>query len=207
MRPVNPAAQSLREERGGFGTRQLIWIEARNRISGAVEALGLWSGEDDATFSLTDAWTRATVTRTFAGFGTLLEVKLPRLEVGLSVRPAIVSLGAFAPAVLQAVRQYDVRGARVQIWEATLSPESGLIIGFETTFKGFANRAPIKRPVPGGQAGLELTLVSTARLLAVSSPRRKSDVEQQRRNGDRIRRYKALAKSLDIAWGMKDVRK
>lgn len=57
MRPVDPAAQALREARGGLAERVLVWIAARNRLTGDVEALGLWTGEDSETIAFADLWT------------------------------------------------------------------------------------------------------------------------------------------------------
>ena len=67
MRAVNPGAQALREARGGLAERFMVWIEARNRASNAVEALGLWTGEDTEDITALDLWTNATATRTYAG--------------------------------------------------------------------------------------------------------------------------------------------
>lgn len=201
MRPVDSAAQALRALRGGIATRVLAWIEARNRTSGTIEGLGLWSGGDTQTFTLTDAWSGSLVTRPFQGAGALLSLGSIRHEAGLNVRPVSVGLSVVSPAVIEAVRVYDVRGARVQLWELTLDPETGLAAGApEARYKGYVNKAPLPRPVPGGDASLELSLVSTARLLSIPYPRRKSDAEQQRRSGDRLRRYKASAGSIDLPW-------
>ena len=74
-------------------------------------------------------------------------------QAGLSVRPVRLSLSAMSAPVIDAVRLYDPRGARVQIWRRTLSPETGLQVGVpEPWFKGFCNKAPIPRPEPGGEA-------------------------------------------------------
>ena len=41
MRAVNATAQAEREKRSGLAERVMVWIEARNRASNAVEALSL----------------------------------------------------------------------------------------------------------------------------------------------------------------------
>ena len=107
----------------------MVWIAARNRLTGDIEALGLWSGEDTETITVTDMWTGAPATRVFHGAGSLLGISAVQHEAGLSVRPVRLSLSAMDAAVIDAVRVYDPRGARVQVWRRTLSPETGLQVG------------------------------------------------------------------------------
>ena len=208
MRAVNSAAQALRAERGGLAERTLVWIAARNRLTDGIEALGLWSGEDSETITVTDMWTGAPASRVFHGAGSTLGVSSVQHEAGLSVRPVRLSLSALSAPVIDAVRLYDPRGAKVQIWRRTLSPETGLQVGVpEPWFKGFCNKAPIPRPEPGGEAVLEMELVSTTRLVAIPNGRRKSDAAQRTRDpDDRFRRYKAVARTIDVPWGEKDGR-
>ena len=209
MRAVDSAAQALRAERGGLAERIMVWIAARNRSTDDIEALGLWSGEDAETITVTDLWTGAVATRLFHGAGALLGISGVQHEAGLSVRPVRLSLSALDAAVIEAVRVYDPRGARVQVWRRTLSPATGLQVGVpEPWFKGFCNKAPLPRPAPGGEAILELELVSTARLLSIPNGRRKSDAAQRSRDpDDRFRRYKAIARTIDVPWGEKDARR
>ncbi|MFO1141189.1 MAG: hypothetical protein U1E59_02170 [Amaricoccus sp.] len=208
MRAIDPTAQALREARGGLAERMLIWIEARHRLTGETEALGLWTGEDSETITVTDMWTGAPATRVFHGAGSTLGIAGVQHEAGLSVRPVRLSLSALSAPVIDAVRLYDPRGARVQIWRRTLSPDTGLAVGVpEPWFKGFCNKAPIPRPEPGGEAVLAMELVSTTRLVAIPNGRRKSDAAQRTRDpDDRFRRYKAIARTIDVPWGEKDGR-
>ena len=209
MRAVDSAAQALRGERAGLAERIMVWIAARNRLSGDVEALGLWTGEDSETITVTDLWTGAPATRVFHGAGSLIGISAVQHEAGLSVRPVRLTLSALSAPVIEAVRLYDPRGARVQIWRRTLSPDTGLPVGEpEPWFKGFCNKAPIPRPEPGGEAILEMEVVSTVRLLTIPNGRRKSDAAQRTRDpNDRFRRYKAIAKTIDVPWGEKDARR
>ena len=115
MRAVDSAAQALRGERAGLAERIMVWIAARNRLSGDIEALGLWTGEDSETITVTDLWTGAPATRVFHGAGSLLGISAVQHEAGLSVRPVRLTLSALSAPVIEAVRLYDPRGARVQI--------------------------------------------------------------------------------------------
>ena len=186
----------------------MLWIEARNRVTNAVEGLGLWTGEDTEEITALDLWTDSTATRTYQGAGGLLAVSGLQHTAGLEVRPVHVTVSALDATVTLAVRDYDARGARVQIWRRTLSPESGLPVGApEPAFKGFVNRAPIPRPVAGGLATIELECVSAVRLLTIPNGRRKSDAAQRLRDpDDAFRQYKAVQKTVTVFWGMSDKR-
>ena len=206
MRPVDAAAQAQRERRGALLEVQMLWIEARERASGEVHGIGLWQGEDREQIRVTDMFTGASEIRTFFNRG-LLSIGEIRYETGFTIRPVTVALSALSEPVVAAFRQYDARGARVQIWSRSYNPENRLPIGEpEPRFKGFVNLAPMERPEPGGNATIEVQLVSTVRLLTFTSERKKSDEAQRRRNGDRFRRYKGTARSWDVPWGVKDVR-
>lgn len=208
MRAVNATAQAEREKRSGLAERVMVWIEARNRASNAVEALGLWTGEDTEDITALDLWTNATATRTYQGAGALLSVTGLQHMAGLQVRPVRVTLSSIDETVTAAVREYDARGARIQVWRRTLSADTGLPVGApEPAFKGFVNRAPIPRGVPGDFAVIELECVSAVRLLTIPNGRKKSNAAQHLRDpADDFRRYKAIQKQVDVFWGTNNKR-
>ena len=127
---------------------------------------------------------------------------------GLQVRPVRVTVSSLDETVTAVVREYDPRGARVQIWLRTLSADTGLPVGApEPAFKGFINRAPIPRPISGGLAAIELECVSAVRLLTIPGGRKKSDAAQRLRDEtDRFRRYKAIQRQVDVWWGSSEKR-
>ncbi len=206
MRAVNAAAQAQRERRGALVELQMLWIEARDRASGEVHGIGFWQGEDGEQIRVTDMFTGASEVRTFFNLG-LLSVGEIRYETGFNIRPVTISLSALSEPVLAAFRLYDARGARAQIWRRSLDPRSRLPIGEpEPRFKGFVSTSPMDRPEAGGEATIEVQIVSTARLLTFTSERKKSDEAQRLRHDDRFRRYKGTARTWDVPWGVKDVR-
>ena len=60
----------------------MVWIAARHRLTLGLEALGLWSGEDTETITVTDLWTGAPATRVFHGAGALLGVSASSTRPG-----------------------------------------------------------------------------------------------------------------------------
>ena len=87
MRATDPAAQALRLDRSGLAERTLVWIAARNRLTDGIEALGLWSGEDSETITVTDMWTGTPASRVFHGAGSTLGVSSVQHEAGPRARP------------------------------------------------------------------------------------------------------------------------
>ena len=204
---IDPAAQAEREKRSGLIEQALVWITARNRASGAEESLGLIASDDDESVAVTDLFTGETRLRFFRGAGGLLSVGPVRWEAGLNIRPAPITLAVNAPAVMAALRQYDARGGKVQVWRRTLSTETRRQIGApERWIKGFVNRAPMPRAVPGGSAEMVMEVVSSKRLLTVHGSGTKSDESQKRRLGDRLFRYRAGIGTRDVPWGQKEER-
>ncbi|HMR51181.1 MAG TPA: hypothetical protein PKA33_01750 [Amaricoccus sp.] len=206
VRAVNTQAQNIRERRNALSTRLMLWIEGRERDTGLPAALGLWTGEDVEDITFADMWSGASVTRTFYGAGEMLGVGAIRWHAGLEVRPVTITLSSVSPAVVTALRVYEPRGARVQILKRSYEPDLGTEAGIEPVWMGFVNGAPIPRPAPGGDASMSLECVSSARLLTIPYPRRKSHAAQGQRAGDKFRRYTATAGQWDVPWGLENSR-
>jgi hypothetical protein len=187
----------------------MLWIEAKNRTTGDVEALGIWTGRDAETITVTDQWTNAVANRVFYGAGELLGWEGFKNHSDLVVRPMTFYLSALTPAVIQSVREYDPSGARVQAWRRTYHPNTGLPVGTpEPEGVGWIDEINIPRPTPGGDAVMEMTVVPLMRTLTLPSPRMKSHEAQRRRSSnDFFRKYKATAQLFDIPWGMSDNKK
>ena len=204
MREVLAAAQAQREKRTALLEVPMIWIEARDRATDAIHGIGFWQGEAVEAIWVTDMFTGAAAQRTFYNQG-ILEIGSVRNETGFGVKAVAVSLSAISPAVEQAFRGYDPRGCQVQVWKRSYNPDTRKPLGVEPFFKGFVNTAPITRPEPGGEATIEVEIVSTARMLTIASGVKKSHQAQlARAPADKFRQYKAKAKTFDCAWGMKD---
>ena len=206
MRAVNVAAQRQRERRSALLETVMVWLEGRDRETGAVHGIGLWQGEQTEQIRVTDMFTGATEVRAFFSLG-IISVGSIRYEAGLDIRPVSLTLSRLSEPVQAAFRLYEARGAKAQIWRRSFDPESRLPLGDpEPRFKGFVNQAPMERPEAGGEATIEVQLVSTARMLTFTSERKKSDEAQRLRGDDRLRRYKGMSRAWDVPWGNKDVR-
>lgn len=203
MRVFNAAAQAVREQRGALLETDLIWLSPKDWDTGDAAGIGLWRGEDAEDILVTDLFTGVTLSRTFFA-GGILSLGAIRYTAGFAFDPVQIKLSAISPAVELAFRGYNARGARIQIWRRCRDPQTRADLGIEPRFKGYLGDIEITRPVPGGEAVLTASAVSSARMLTYSSARVKSDAAQQARSGDRFRRYKGVAGSWDRPWGVED---
>lgn len=207
MRTVAAAAQTERERRIATVELPMLWVEARDRETGDVEAVGIWGGLDTETITVIDMFTGVSQSRTFYGAGSMLEVGAVRHEAGLTIRSVSVTLSSLAPAVLQAFRAYEPRGAQAQLWRRTYAVETMTPLAVERWVKGYINAAPIERPAPGGDATLTAEIVTTARMLTVTNALMKSHQAQRARMpGDMFRQHKASIAQVEVPWASEKVK-
>ena len=198
MRNFDAATVAYLTSQTGLMARTLMWISARDRVSGAIATMGLWNGDDHQDFTIGGQ------TRTYYGAGALLAIEDLTYQTGVAVRMHRVTLSPLTPEVTQAIRGYDVRMAPVEIHRALFRPDShALVAEPHRVFKGYVETLQITTPEVGGEAGCDVTIASSARTLTRTLPAKKSDETQKRRQGDRLRRYADISASVDVYWGEK----
>jgi len=204
MLTVNATAQAYRERRADLIQIPMLYIESRDFVSGELHGIGLWRGDDIENVSVPDLKTGIPIVRTFYNAG-LLSIGDVRYESGLNIRPISISLSAISEAVLVAFRQYNARGAEVQLWRRCYDINRKPI-AVEAWDFGYVNTAPSERPTSGGEFSISVEIVSEVRMLTQGSELRKSDQAQRRRLNDAFRQYKAVTVDWTVPWGTKDVR-
>lgn len=202
MFAVAPAAQAIRARRTVTFEPAMLWTAARNRTTGAEEGIGLWEGGDVEEIEVTDLFTGQADVRPFYN-QAVLSVGPARWEAGLNIRSIPLRISALSAAAINAFLLYEARGARVQAWRRSYDPETTLPVALEPWFRGYMNVATITRPAAGGEGAVDAEVVSSARLLTISSAARKSDEAQRGRGGDRFRQYKASQGAKDVPWALK----
>lgn len=181
-----------------------LWITAKNRSTGNPETLGLWSGWDTIDAQVLHPDTMAPVERTYHAGGGVLEWPAIPLESDLSIRTIRIRLSQINTAVLDAIQGYDAKHAPVEIHRGYLDPDTGLMVAPAVPrFLGWINAAPKRIPPVGGEGGIELAVVSHTRALTKTNPLKRSDEYQQKRSGDRFRRYTDVAGGwlANVHWG------
>lgn len=195
MRFVDPQVAARRAARAGTHAEALVWVEARNRSTGLIETMGLWTGVDHQIFTIGGE------SRTYYGAGNVLDVPDIPSRMGVAIQTLTISVAFASPEVEMLLRGYDPRLCRAEIHRAEFDADEKLIATPERLFKGWINGAPSVTPAIGGAATASLELVSNARMLTRRGSATKSDQYQRRRSGDRFRRYATLAESATVYWG------
>lgn len=197
MRIFGTAVGAHLAAREGIAARVMLWIEAKNRSTGATEAVGLWAGDDVRQFTV------GGVSRTYYGASSLLSVDPVVSSAGLNVRSQRCALAPLSPEVAQAIRVYEPRLAPVEVHVAHLAPGTDALVGDpERVFVGWIDTVRTLTPAAGGEASVEVTLVSRSRGLTQGLSRRRSDESLRRRaSGDGFRRWADVSGAVDVAWG------
>ncbi|PZO81597.1 MAG: hypothetical protein DI629_03410 [Mesorhizobium amorphae] len=201
--PGTAFASSLAATRDrGNAPRDFVWVVGKNRTTGALTGMGLWSGDETADFAVIDGQTGAIVQRTYFGAVNLRVGAIPRTS-DLNQRSVAVRCSQISPAAQQIVRGLDARLARVEIHSVDLDLVSRLPVGpAEVEFLGVVNGAPIETPAAGAEGGIEMDVVSDAiAMLARTNFRKRSDETQKARSGDRFSRYGSVIRSWPVVWG------
>jgi len=175
--------------------RVLIWIAAKNRVSGEADPMGIWDGRDHQTFEINGE------ARSFFGAGNVQSLTAFTSQAGIVIENYTIDLAAFSPEVRQLVRGRDVRFARVEVYIVSFDPEAGAQLSIDPIFKGTIDGASEEIGARGGDALVSLKLVSNARLLTRKLPLLKSQVAQSKRDGDRFFRYADVSGTVPVFWG------
>ena len=176
----------------------LVWIEARNRTTGAPEPLGLWTGGDARAFQI------GAENRTYQGAGALLEVGPRVTDRELSVQTTRLRLHRTDAAVRQALAVYDPRHAPVEIHRALFDPERGTLVAEpHLVLRGMINKVLPTRGAVDGEGYTEVAVVTDARRLTATLPLTYSDDWLQSATGDRGLRYIDISGAVAVKWGEK----
>jgi len=205
MRILDTTSAAYLAARIGVVSRHMVHVLARNRETGAQEALGLWQGDDHLTIAINGA------NRTYYGAGGLIGVEPIRAGIGLEVRMMQVALSPLAPEVAQLLRSYDARLAPAEVHRGLLSLETGQLIAEPIrVFRGWVDEVKIRTGEVGGTGAVggageaTVTLASAARGLTRALTLTRSDAEMRRRNtGDRFRDYTDISGEVGVWWGEK----
>lgn len=196
MRSYDAAALAALQNRQAILARVLIWTTARNRTTGLPEALGLWTGADDRSFTIAGS------PRTYVGAGSIMGVPPMTAQTGVTVRMSRLTLSPLNDAVAALIRTYDARFAPVEIHRALFDPVTTLLIAEpHRVFKGFIDEVELPIDPESGETRCEVTLASSARLLTRTLPLKRSDETQRRRMDDRFLRYADVSGEVDVYWG------
>ena len=177
--------------------RYLLWIEAKNRGTGATETIGIWTGETPRTFTINGT------DRDYVGAGALLSFEPIRSTVGLDVQIHNFTLSGLSNEVEDLIKLYDSRLAPVQFHEAFFNIDDNTLVDEpDRIYKGKINSTNWKTAEEGGTNEVVIGVASSARELTRTIAVFRSHASQINSfPGDNIRKYTALSRSTTVKWG------
>lgn len=179
--------------------RFFVWVQPRDRLTGAVEGFGFWDGAKSV--SLDDG-------RVFHGDGRLVEVASLPATSHLSIPAATVTLSGTDAAVNETVRGYDAAQAPIEITLGIFHVETRALIGQPVRwFRGFVDEVDIKTPAGGGSSFIVLTCESMSRQMTIRRFGTRSPATLQERSPtDLFYDYTAAQREQPLYFGMKGPR-
>lgn len=197
MRDYDSATETHLAALEGVVPRILVWIEAKNRSTGEPETAGFWNGLDERSFTIGGE------ARTYTGAGALLGVDPVIATVGLEVRMHRLSLSEITEEVAQAVREYDVRMAPVEVHRAAFDPETNELIGTpHRVIKGTVDSLTIPDGTEGESDPMTMIVADAGRSLTQTLSIKKSDATQKQISAtDEGRKYASISGSVKVFWG------
>ena len=163
--------------------RDFIWFVVKDRTTGAAVTDGYWSDVGTITSDIVDPDTGGTVTRTWAGAGSLISISDIPLVSSLTVQNITVTLSQVADRVNNLVRGYECKQGRVEIYRGLFDPNTRQMVAPAVPrFVGTIDEAPITTPAEGRDGDVSLTCTSNTVELTRSNPDTRSDASQKLRN-------------------------
>jgi|GEM_PF-528677 len=178
--PVNLAAL----EAGRIIARQFMWVEATRYDDGSPVSQGFWTGRGGVQTEVYNPDTGLSEMRAFTGTGTLIEVSPFADVANLTVQEIQVSVPPYEVFGVDLLRTYNLRRARIEIYEGYLDVDSRRMLApAEPQFLGFADDLPEERD-ENGQRSSVITCVSHTQELTRASTEMRSDASQRLRDPD-----------------------
>lgn len=183
--------------------RDFLWIVARDRDDGSAKSVGFWSDVGTIEAEVVHPETGSADTRKFYGSGTLIAITEIPLVSTLETQNVTITMSQIDDLVAEAVRLYDCRQGRVEIYRGLFSPETRKMVApAELRFLGFIDNIEILTPPEGDAGAVTLTCVSHTQEMGRSNPDTRSDASQRLRSAtDNFYQDTAVVGDWELFWG------
>jgi hypothetical protein len=182
--------------------RDYLWITARNRSTGSPEVVGFWSDVGNVAVEVNSPLV-GVVTRSFYGSGTLISIDAIAFVANLTVQDVKIRMSQLDDIVAQAVRDYDCKQAKVEIYRGFFDPSTrGLVSPATCLWMGFIDDISIDTPAEGEDGAVVLRCVSHTQEMFRSNPDTRSHESQQVRHpGDTFYADTDVVGDWEHFWG------
>lgn len=184
--------------------RDFLRVVARTRADPpAPVAVGFWSDVGNVTAEVVDPDTGMTASHAFYGSGTLISISdIPRVA-SLTVQTVRIRMSQLDQQVAEAVRVYDVKQARVEIYRGFFDPVTRQMVAPAICrFVGYVDTVDIKTPAQGAAGGVEMACTSsTAEMTRSNTDTRSHQAQLLRDGGDGFFEGVEQAGEIEHFWG------
>lgn len=195
----NTEAQQALLSRDGTIHRWLLWIDAKNAVTGDPSPLGLWDGEEDFMLNVDG------VDRTYQE--TLLEPDVITYGKGTEIRYQSVTVAGVGPETAGLLTTLDARLSECELRLAIFDPETSDLIDSQPMWVGELGAAPFSTPALGqGGSTIELSISNRLRRGTMAVPTRKTDTSHRLRAAfDAFRKFGHISAKVTRWWGSRKV--
>lgn len=185
--------------------RDFLWIEPREFDTGTPVAQGFWSGTGNVTASVINPLTGSSVSRTWYGSGSLIGISAIPLVANGTVQSVTINMSQLHELVETAVRGYDCKQARVEIFRGLFDPNTrALVAPALCRFLGFVDTIEITTRAEGESGDVLLNCKSHTQEFTRANADTRSDASQKRRGAsDNFYRHTGVVSDWEIWWGKK----
>jgi hypothetical protein len=197
MKTLSPDLVAHLGARGALQSHVLVWFDAVQKLDASPAGWGVWTGDDDRTFTIGGA------SRTYFGAGAMGAPDTLTFEVGYVVRITRVALAHLQADVANALALTDIRLRPVELHQAHLRPGSHDLVA-EPLLRLAGVVEALKSPRLGqGEEGMaEVQIASSARAMTRPLELTKSDATLQAlHSGDGFRRWNSVSGKVSVGWG------
>jgi hypothetical protein len=163
--------------------RDFLWIVARDRSTGDPVSVGFWSDVSNVSALVLDPDTDAPVSRDFYGAGGLIQIDDIPAVASVTIQQISIRMSQLDEMVEQAVRLYDIKQARVEVYTGMLDPDSRRMVAPAICrFVGFVDTVNIETPSENAEGGVTIACSSHTQEMTRANPATRSHEDQKIRS-------------------------
>lgn len=199
--PTNTYAALYAAPTKGLIVRDFVWFKARNRSNGDLETIGISSEAVALTIDVTRPDTGEIANRDYQPGAGMMSIPGIPSSLKFEEKRLRLTFSRLSPAIINAVKVYDVKGEPVEIHRAFFDPDTRRQVDpAHCRFDGFVRAVSIKKARAGEEGSIYVDIVDHGASLR-ANPIKISPAHFRARSGDRGGDY--VDADPHIVWGQK----
>lgn len=187
----------------GLWVRDYVWFTGKNRDTDALEHVGICSEGVAVTVNVKRPSDGGTEARDYQPGSGLMKIPPIAASMSFEERRLRLTFSRLSPAIINAVRVYNVKGQPIEIHRGFYDPDTmRLVDSAHCRFDGYVRTVRIKKARVGNDGAVTIEIVGHGASLK-SNPAKLSAGFFRRRGGDSGGAH--LMATPKIVWGQKVV--